>query len=69
MFTVPVATPVTTPAELTVAIDELLLVHVPPDGEELSVVFDPTHTLAVPDIEPGRAIIVTVCTAVHPLTV
>ena len=29
MFTVPVATPVTTPAELTVAIDELLLVHVP----------------------------------------
>ena len=46
-------TPVTTPVEPTVACALLLLVHTPPDGEELKLVVKPAHTLAVPEIAAG----------------
>jgi len=50
MFTTPAATPVTIPAELMVAMAELLVVHVPPDGIAVSVIAEPAHTLLLPDI-------------------
>lgn len=57
---VPAAIPDTTPeVELTLAVPEALLVHVPPVGDEDNVVVDPTHTVAVPDIVPGSAFTVT----------
>jgi hypothetical protein len=46
MVHVPAAMPVTTPDELTVAIDVLLLLHVPPAVESISVTVEPTQ---VPD--------------------
>jgi hypothetical protein len=63
---VPAATPVTIPPA-TVASPGLLLVHVPPPGAELSVVFAPTHILAVPVITPGRPLTVTVVVTVQPV--
>ena len=46
---VPAATPVTTPAFVTVAIALLLLTHVPPVVGD-KVVVDPTHTDVLPVI-------------------
>lgn len=67
MFALPAATPDTMPdPEPTVATPVLLLVHVPPDGEELSVVLAPVHTEAVPDIAPGVVLTVTEAMAKHP---
>lgn len=40
--------PLTTPEVDTVAIPDALVFHVPPDGEELRVVVDPTQSVAVP---------------------
>jgi hypothetical protein len=61
---VPEAMPVTTPVPVpTVAILVLLLVHIPPDIEELKVVVAPSHTVVVPLIAPGVAITVTTCVA------
>ena len=46
---VPAATPVTIPDEVpTVAIDVLLLVHIPPAVASLNVVVEPTQTLPLP---------------------
>lgn len=50
MVSVPEEMPVTTPAELTVALDGLLLVHVPPDGVAESVIVLPVHTVLLPEI-------------------
>lgn len=65
---VPAATPVTTPALLTVAIDGLLLDQVPPiDGDNVVVV--PTHIVEDPEILTVGlclAVMVVVGTAVHP---
>ena len=68
MTEVPAATPETTPAEETVAIDgdaevQGELVAAVPDP--VKVVEAPTHALAVPEIV-GAALIVTVWVAVHP---
>jgi hypothetical protein len=52
---VPVATPYTVPA-LTVAIDVLLLVHVPPETPSVSVVLDPTVVDVVPEIVPALTV-------------
>jgi hypothetical protein len=65
---VPTVTPVTTPAEETVAIGVLPDVHgvvafgVP---EPVKVVLDPIHAVKIPDIV-GFALIVTVAVAVQP---
>ncbi len=48
MVTTPELTPVTTPDGLTVAIDVLLLVHVPPEGVAASVVEEPMQTVLLP---------------------
>lgn len=52
MVAVPTATPVTTPAELTLAIDALLELHVPPVVASVSVVVTPVQTDEAPDIAP-----------------
>ena len=58
---VPELTPVTSPPELTVATDVLLLAQVPPDVASVKVVVPPAHTLFDPDIAAtvGVALIVT----------
>ena len=48
MFTTPGATPVTTPVVVTVAREVLPLLHVPPDGVEVSVIELPTQTVPGP---------------------
>lgn len=63
----PVLPPVTTPdVEFTLAVPVALLVHVPPVGEELSVVVAPAHTADAPDIAAGAATTVMVCDVKHP---
>jgi hypothetical protein len=52
IVTVPAATPVTTPVELTVATDGLLLLHVPPAVLSVSVIEVPTQVLDGPTIGP-----------------
>ncbi len=47
----PADTPVTTPAELTVAFEVLLLLQLPPDMLLVSVIVEPTHTLELPTID------------------
>lgn len=49
----PAETPVTIPVDPMVAIEVLVLVHVPPPVLFVSVVVDPAHTLAVPPIAAG----------------
>jgi len=62
----PDATPVTIPdVEPTVACNGSLLVHVPPEGEELSVVVAPTHTVGLPVIAVGDAFTVTDAVCEH----
>ena|ERR1043165_8427344 len=61
MIDVPPATPVSVPVEpsieiageplVTVATEVLLLLHVPHDKDEVNIVDEPAHTLAVPDID------------------
>jgi hypothetical protein len=64
----PVATPVTTPVPATtVAFDGTLLVHVPPDGDELSVAVLPIHAVADPVIADGDASTVAVRVEAHPV--
>jgi hypothetical protein len=65
---VPGITPVTTPdVRSTVAIDGLLLVHVPPAEALLSAVVEPSHTEVVPAISAGRALLVTSTNVLHPV--
>src|SRR5258707_8114764 len=56
--TLPAATPVTTPALVTVATEGLLLTHVPP-LVGLNVIADPTHKLEDSTLPVGSALIVT----------
>ena len=64
----PVLTPDTTPdVELTLAVPDALLVHVPPVGVELNVVVEPIHTTAVPVIAVGEALTVTVAADSQPV--
>ena len=53
MVVKPIPMPVTIPVELTVAINELLLLQVPPDGVPESVVVLPVQAILLPDIEPA----------------
>ena len=58
----PDPTPKTVPVpDPTVATPNTVLVHVPPDGEELNVVVNPTHTVGVPVMVPGVVLTVTNC--------
>jgi hypothetical protein len=60
ILVVPALTPVTSPVPAsTVAFDVLLLVHVPPAGEELNAVAAPAHTCASPPIADGISFTVT----------
>lgn len=52
--------------EPTVATPVPPLVHVPPEGDELRVVFAPVHTDAVPVIAPGVVLTVTGAIAKQP---
>jgi hypothetical protein len=64
---VPAATPVTTPvAGFTVAIEVLLLVHVPPAGVLDKVLMPPIVAVVVPEIVVGDAVTVTSLVAMHP---
>lgn len=53
--TVPVAKPVTLPVVLTVAIDVLLLLHVPPLTASVKVMLLPTQTTPGPEMVPADA--------------
>ena len=70
MVTVPAATPVTTPvAEPTIALDVLLLTHVPPDSAFVSVAEAPMHTVDGPEIVPGEVDTVTTVAVEQPVSV
>jgi len=62
MTAVPTAMPETTPAPDTVATDELLLLHTPPEGVAVSGLVPPMHNVALPDIA-GLAVMVIVLDA------
>jgi hypothetical protein len=64
---VPAVTPVTTPAELTVACAVLLLVHVPPDVISANAVVRPVQTLLAPVIPAGNALTVNGKVATQPV--
>ena len=67
MLGMPVATPVTTPVpEPTVAKAGLLLLHTPPAGVLLRLTEDVVHTLVVPVIAEGVALIVAVIVVKQP---
>jgi hypothetical protein len=57
---VPTPTPVTTPAELTVATDELLVDQVPPEAEETKVVVLSVQIFWFPDRVPATGALLTV---------
>ena len=72
MDEVPVATPPASsveaePVEPTVAIEVVLLLHVPPPESELNVVVAPGHTLNVPVMAAGNGYTVTTFVVVHPV--
>lgn len=68
MVEVPAATPATTPVVAPIAATPvLLLAHVPPAGELLSVVDDPMQTLRLPDTALGLALTETVRVTKHPV--
>jgi hypothetical protein len=65
--------PVAVPVEPIVAMEVLLLVHVPPPTTLLKLVVAPTHTVAVPVMVPASAPVVIVTTTEvvslsHPLS-
>jgi hypothetical protein len=63
----PTATPVTTPLLFTLAIDALLLDHVPPIVMLLSEVVPPTYVLVEPDIDAGVGETVATAVAKQPV--
>jgi len=69
MVAEPTATPVTTPEVLTVAMEVLPLVHVPPGVASNKEPVAPTHAVAVPVMAPttGSAFTVTGAVLVHPV--
>lgn len=65
---VPAATPVTTPVpDTTVAAAVLPLLHAPPDGLLLMVMFSPTHTADGPLIVAGNGLTVACAVAIQPV--
>ena len=67
MVTVPAVIPETTPVVIpTVAIEVLLLLHVPPVVASASVLVEPRHTLIVPVIGATEVEDVTVIVAYTP---
>ena len=66
IWQVPIATPVTTPVLLTVAIAVLLLLQVPPVVASLKALVPPTVVVGVPVIAAGAGLTVTECDALHP---
>jgi hypothetical protein len=64
---VPAAMPPTTPVELTVATDGLLLAHVPPVEIVAKVVNVPEQSPKVPVIASGTAFTVTSAVVMHPV--
>jgi hypothetical protein len=61
MRAVPALTPDVTPVEsTTVALATLLLLQVPPAGDDVSAVVLPVHTDAVPAMTAGKALIVAI---------
>ena len=65
--TPPGVIPPTTPVdEPTVAMDPLLLVHVPPPAS-LKPIFDPVHTVLAPLIADGKGLTVTGNVAIQPV--
>ncbi len=67
ILAVPIETPVTSPTDETVATAVLLLVHVPPAGEEAREETDPRHTAVFPAIDVGAEITLIFAVATHPL--
>jgi hypothetical protein len=66
IFTTPAFTPVINPVdELAVAVVALLLLHVPPVRELVSVIVSPAHTTSGPLLLPGVGFTVIVFVAVH----
>lgn len=63
---VPVATPVTTPDALTFATLLLLLLQLPPDVAQLSVLVEPIQIVVVPVIATGVGFTVIVFVAIQP---
>ena len=61
------AIPVTTPDELTVPCDTLLLLHVPPVDVVDKVMVFPMQTGEMPVIAPGKLFTVTVACTLHPV--
>ena len=67
MFAIPPDPPTTRPdEEPTVAIDGLLLLHVPPVETLLSVIDDPTQTGIEPVMDDGNRLTVTVVVVKQP---
>jgi hypothetical protein len=56
-----VPVPLTSPVESTVATEVLLVVHVPPDGELVSVIVEPMHSVLLPPVMDGAASMVIGC--------
>jgi hypothetical protein len=65
----PSYTPQVTPVEPTVATDDVLLLHVPPDVASERLIQDPIHTAVPPLMAAGLANTVTVLTARQALPV
>ena len=66
-LTVPAATPVTTPEEVTVATVASLPVQLPPDGVADNVIELPTHTSVTVEVTAGAAYTVKVAVASQPV--
>lgn len=67
IFTTPAEIPFTTPVEeLTVAIDALPLLHVPPVTEFARAVVCPTHTVVTPVLAGNVGLTVTIVVLKHP---
>lgn len=65
MITLPPLTPVTTPLLLTVALEVLELLHVPPGTDAKSAMVEPTQTVGGP-VTTGLGFTVTVVVVVRP---
>jgi len=67
MVVVPGDNPLTTPAELMVATEGLVLDHIPPSVASVSVTNIPTHTVVGPTIIAGSGLTVYIAVTVPPL--
>ena len=67
MSTTPPFMPVTIPPVPAVAMDVLVLLQVPPVVELVSVIDEPAHTFAGPEIADGTAFMVSVADLAQPV--